>query len=273
MQKSLFFFLVLTLCTIGLLAEEPENRAFEAFRPFYEKMTNEEKTLTDWHIHLRGGMTPEKAFEREKATGIKSAVLENAGRDWPLSDDAKINALVDSVKAVSPSMPVGLQVNDRDWYKQIAPETLKRLDFILADTMIMGTNPDGTPCRLWLLPDDYNADPNEWMERYMAHYRQILDEPVTILANPTYLPKCFADRYDELWTDARMAEVIDKAISKGIALEIQAESIYPSERFIEMAVEKGATFSFGTNNENAELKNLGRWQSTLEKYPAMKIKR
>jgi len=41
-------------------------------------------TITDWHIHLRGGMTAEMAAEREKASGIRSGVLENHGREWPL---------------------------------------------------------------------------------------------------------------------------------------------------------------------------------------------
>jgi len=248
-----------------------DNSAFEAFKPFYEKWSKENGPLTDYHIHLRGGMTPETSLDREKETGIKSAVLENAGREWPLNSDEKINALADSVRAVSETMPVGLQVNDRDWYKAISSETLARLDFILADTMIMGTNPDGSACRLWLLPDDYEADLDEWMERYMAHYRQILDEPITILANPTYLPKFAAGHYDELWTEERMAEVIDKAVEKGIALEIQAESPYPSDRFIEMAVEKGAVFSFGTNNFDAKLKKLDRWEEVLTKFTEMKI--
>lgn len=250
----------------------PENRAFEAFRPFYEKYRASGKSITDYHIHLRGSMTPEKAIQREKETGIKSGVLENAGRDWPLSDDAKIDAMVDAVKAASPNLPVGLQVNDRDWFTAISPKTLKRLDFILADTMIMGEGPDGKPQKLWLLPKDYDADPEEWMERYMAHNLQILDEPISILANPTYLPEFVADRYDQLWTDDRMAQIIEKAVEKGVALEIQAGSPFPSERFIKMALDKGATFSFGTNNFDATLKNLDRWREVLEKHDVKKTK-
>jgi hypothetical protein len=38
----------------------------------------------------------------------------------------------------------------RDWFKQIDPALLKRLDFVLADTMIMGVTPEGKPRRLWL---------------------------------------------------------------------------------------------------------------------------
>lgn len=249
-----------------------DNAAFEVFRPFYKKFRIDGKSLTDWHIHLRGGMTPEKALEREHQTGMKSAVLENAGRDWPLSDDEKIMAFVDSVRAVSTDMPVGLQVNDRDWATVISPEVLKRLDFILADTMIMGVGDDGKPQKLWLLPKDYAADPIEWFDRYRAHCQQILNEPISILANPTYLPEFLADRYDELWTDDRMAEIIDKAVERGIALEIQAGSRFPSDRFVKMAIDKGATLSFGTNNFDATLKDLSRWQEVLEKYNAEKIK-
>ncbi len=41
-------------------------------------------TLTDYHIHIRGGMTLEKAVLRQEQSGIRSAVLENFGREWPL---------------------------------------------------------------------------------------------------------------------------------------------------------------------------------------------
>ena len=36
--------------------------------------------LTDYHMHIRGGMTPGKAYEWMKLSGIRSGVLENAGR-------------------------------------------------------------------------------------------------------------------------------------------------------------------------------------------------
>ena len=39
-------------------------------------------TITDWHLHIRGGMTPEMAVERERASGILSSAMENHGREW-----------------------------------------------------------------------------------------------------------------------------------------------------------------------------------------------
>ena len=69
--------------------------------------------LTDYHIHIRGGMTPEKALDWMKKTGVRSGVLENVGKDWPLSDNAKLKAFIDDA-ARFPELPIGIQVNDRD---------------------------------------------------------------------------------------------------------------------------------------------------------------
>ncbi len=223
-------------------------------------------TITDWHIHLRGGMTAEMAAERERASGIRSGVLENHGREWPLCSNEILAAFIAESKKARVDgrpLPVGIQVNDRDWYRQVSAENRARLDYILADTMIMGVGADGRQQRLWQLKEPI-ADPDAWMKRYMAHNLQILDEPISILANPTYLPTCLAGEYDRLWTDARMREVIARAVAKGIALEVQAESPFPRARFFKLAKKMGAKFSFGTNNFNPKVKDLSRWLEVID---------
>jgi len=227
-------------------------------------------TLTDWHIHIRGGMTPEKAVEREMFTPmVRSTALENFGREWPLSNNVAVAAFIKDCKKVKGRdgrhLPIGLQVNDRDWYKQIDPKLYEQLDFILADTMIMGVTAEGKPRRLWL-PDVTIDDADAWMEEYMAHNLRILGEPISILANPTYLPPCIADQYDRLWTEERMRQIIAKAIERGIALEIQAESDFPKPAFIRLAKQMGAKFSFGTNNANDKVKNLSTWFNAIEQF-------
>jgi hypothetical protein len=222
--------------------------------------------LADYHIHIRGGMTPEKAALRQEASGIQSGILENFGREWPLSNNVALAAFIDSaskVKANGKPLKVGIQVNDRDWYKQIDPAQLKRLDYVLADTMIMGVTVEGKPRRLWL-PGVTIDDPEAWMEEYMQHNLRILDEPISILANPTYLPPCISNRYDRLWTEVRMKQVIAKAVEKGVVLEIQAGSAYPKERFLKLAKEMGAKFSFGSNNFDDKVKPLSRWFESIE---------
>lgn len=246
-------------------------------------------TLYDMHIHLRGGMTTEKAIERQQATGIRSGVLENHGRAWPINDNEALKKHLDEVDKLRgrkhthyqrvPGRPgkrqlvsiypqryvfVGIQVNDRDWYKTIDPELHKRLDFVLADTMIMGTNRDGKPCKLWM-EDTYDIDDvDAWMERYVEHNLQVLNEPITILANPTYLPSRIADQYDRLWTEQRMDKIIDTAIKNKVALEIQAESPFPKMSFLKRAKAKGAKFSFGTNNHDDRVHDMSRWHEAIE---------
>ena len=254
-------------------ALDVENAAFLDFEDRMNDLKEKGISITDFHIHLRGGMTAEKALLRQDQTGIGSAVLENAGHEWPLSDNEKIAAFIDEVEAANTArdanrrtLAVGLQVNDRDWYTEISPENLARLDYILADSMIMGTDAEGKPQRLWLLPADTQVDLGTWMEEYMNHCLRILDEPITIFANPTYLPKFAEDHYDELWTDERMDRIIDKAVEKGIALEIQAESPFPNERFVRKALEKGAKISLGTNNFDPVLKKLDRWNWAFDNF-------
>ena len=220
--------------------------------------------LTDWHVHIRGGFTPEMAAVREARSGIRQSAMENHGREWNIFDNAGLVAFAAAARKANPRMPVGIQVNDRDWFRQIDATTRAKFDYILADTMIMGKLADGRDRRLWLIKDISEiGDPEEWMERYMAHNLRILDEPISILANPTYLPSPLTHMHDRLWTEARMRAVIAKAVERGIALEIQAESPYPSPKFLRLAKEMGAKFSFGTNNFDGVPKDLTRWLDAI----------
>jgi histidinol phosphatase-like PHP family hydrolase len=221
--------------------------------------------FVDYHIHIRGGMTVEKAVDRQAVTGINSGVLENLGTGWPIVTDEQLKAFIDN--AAGKPVYVGVQVNDRDWHTKHTPELLKRLDYVLADTMIMAMpNDDSPPVKLWM-PELYKIDdPEAWMERYMRHNLRVLSEPISILANPTYLPPAVKSLYDKLWTDERMKQVIQKAVERGIALEIQAKSEFPKERFIRMAKQMGAKFSVGSNNFDDKSIDMTRCLDAIEKF-------
>ena len=218
-------------------------------------------TLVDWHLHLRGGMTAELAYQRETNAFVRSSAMENHGREWEIFDNARLRAFAERSRQVNPKMPVGIQVNDRDWFEQIDAETRAKFDYILADSMIMGKLPSGRDNRLWMVKEIPDAD--KWMEEYFAHVMRILDEPISIYANATYLPTPIAAEYDRLWTDQRMRAVIAKCIEKNIALEIQAESPFPRPNFLKLAKEMGAKFSFGTNNFDPGPKDLSRWLEAI----------
>ena len=252
--------LKLIVYTVGE-AKSPLYPKDEVNRRLKEECAKRGIVLVDWHLHIRGGMTPEMALAREKDSDIRSSAMENHGREWEIYDNAKLQAFAARSRKVNPKMPVGIQVNDRDWFRQIDAETRAKFDYILADTMIMGKLPSGRDNRLWMVTEV--ADPDKWMADYFAHTMRILDEPISILANPTYLPKPLAGDYERLWTEERMKTVIAKAVQRGIVLEIQAGSPYPNLKFLKLAKEMGAKFSFGTNNFDPTPKDLSRWLEAI----------
>lgn len=219
----------------------------------------------DFHVHLRGGMTLDKALARQSATGIRLGVLDNLGAGWPLETNDHLRAFLDANSGRG--LYVGIQVNDRRWHQQHDPKLLERLDYILADTMIMPMPDDaGPPVKLWQPAGYVIDDPQAWMERYLRHNLRVLAEPIDILANPTYLPPPVADLYDELWTEARMRAVIRAAVDNHVALEINAGSGYPRARFIRLAKEMGAKFSFGTNNFDDKPLDMARCLAAIAHF-------
>jgi hypothetical protein len=230
-----------------------------------DRLAGADVPVIDYHVHLRGGMTVEKAVARQAVTGVNLGVLKNIGRGWPIETDEQLRAFLDAT-AGGPVF-VGLQVNDRDWMDRHSRDLLARLDYVLADTMIMPMpDDDSPPVKLWMADRYTIADPEAWMERYVRHNLRVLAEPVTVLANPTWLPPPVKDLYDRLWTDERMRAVIRAAIDNGVALEINAASGYPRERFIRVAKEMGARFTFGTNNSNDKPIDMSRCIEAVERY-------
>lgn len=218
--------------------------------------------LIDYHIHLRGGMTVEKAVLNQAKTGIASGVLENAGAAWPLKGDAEIKRFIEAAET-SPVF-IGLQVNDRDWFTAIDPALLARLDYILADTMIMN-DPSGKPVKLWLEEEYDIPDKQQWFDRYFEHCMTVVNEPITILANPTYLPNRLAKDYDRYWTEEKMSQFIEAGVKNNVAFEIQAGSPFPKERFLKLAKSKGAKFTIGRNNHDDKPNDLNSSLETLRK--------
>ena len=221
------------------------------------RLKNKGIPLTDYHIHIRGGMSLEKALDWAQKTGIRSSAIENQGKGWPLCNDTAIKTFIENGKRY-PELLIGIQVNDRDWYRAIDPFLVKQLDFVLSDTMVM----DGQ--KLWLENDYCTEDEETWLQRYHAHCLQVLNEPITILANPLYLPKKMMHRYDDFWTIERQMTIIDTAVKNKIALEIQSNTQFPHIEFMQLAIEQGARISIGRNNHDDGANELERSLNWLE---------
>ena len=205
----------------------------------------------DLHVHLNfegqslanAALVYEKTAALSKERGVTFGIAEEF-----VNDNIKINdsLVLDRCKlAKNNSLYLALQVSRRDWQNLFSKDVLKKVDYILADAMIF-PNKDGVLMRIWV-PNAPLGEPQEFMELYIAHNLKVLAEPITIWANPTYLPYVLQSRYDELWTNARMKKLIDAAIKNNVAIEINSTFKLPSAKFINMAKAAGARFTFGSN--------------------------
>lgn len=216
----------------------------------------------DFHAHLpydqryfdtNGVAAYKMASALSKEIGVTIGVAEEFG----LSDDISINdnmLLARIALAKEMSLYIGIQVSRRDWYELFSQEILDQIDYILGDAMIF-QNKEGRTVLIWV-PGMPLGEPEEFMELYMAHHLRVLSEPITIWANPTYLPDSLMSRYDELWTDARMKSLIDAAVRNNVAIEINSHYQIPNARFIKMAKVAGARFTFGTNQHGTGIGDI-----------------
>ncbi len=210
--------------------------------------------LVDYHVHLKGDFTYEKAVEHSKKTGIKYGIAVNCGMGFPTQNDSAALAWLDSMKG-SPFM-LAMQAEGREWVKMFSPAVIAKFDYVFTDAMTY-TDANGKRVRLWIKEEVSVPDKQKFMDDLVNRIGKILStEPVNIYVNPTFLPECIAHEYDKLWTRERMLKVIEFAVKNHVAIEINNRYRIPSERFIVLAKKHGAKFAFGTNNTDSNMGDL-----------------
>jgi hypothetical protein len=222
--------------------------------------------LVDLHAHLKGGLTLEQALALSRDTGIFLGIAANCGKGFPIQTDAEAAAFVDSL--TGQPVFVAMQAEGREWVSMFSNETRARFDYVFTDGMTW-TNPAGKRMRLWM-PEEVEIGPDQqaFMDLLVSKIVGILEaEPIDVYVNPTFLPALIAERYEALWTEPRMAKVIDAAVKSGVAIEINGRYKIPSQRFLRLAKSKGAKFTFGTNNAGAT--DLGDWSYPLAMQKAL----
>lgn len=202
--------------------------------------------LTDYHVHLKGGLTIDDVVALAQKHAIKVGVAVNCGVGFPTINDEALKVALQELEG----KPVyrAMQAEGREWVKMFSPETIAKFDYVFTDSMTW-TNDRGKRMRLWMPNEVEVGDKQAFMDMLVEKTVGILNnEPIDIYVNPTFLPTVIASEYDALWTDARMDKVIQAAAKNGVAIEINARYKLPSEAFIKKAKAAGAKFSFGTNN-------------------------
>lgn len=219
--------------------------------------------LVDYHVHLKGDMTYEKALEKSKKSGIQYGIAVNCGVGFPVNDDAGALAFLESMKD-SPFL-LAMQAEGREWVNTFSKKVIRQFDYVFTDAMTY-TDDEGKRVRLWKPEEVEIDDPEVFMDDLVGRIVKIISsEPIDIYVNPTFLPVVIADQYDALWTPERMDRVIAAAKKHRVAIEINNRYRIPSETFIKRAKEQGVKFAFGTNNTDSKMGDLDYCREMVSK--------
>ena len=207
------------------------------------------------HVHLKGGLTLDEALALSRKTGVYYGIAVNCGVGFGVTNDAGIYRYLEEMRG-QPAF-VAMQAEGREWVKMFSREAIARFDYVFTDSMTY-TDDRGRRMRLWMRDEVFVDDPQAFMDTLVDRAVGILsNEPIDIYVNPTFLPDVLATDYDALWTEERMQRVIDAAVKHQVAIEINARYRLPSPRFIKLAKQAGAKFSFGTNNADRDVGDIG----------------
>lgn len=216
--------------------------------------------LIDLHTHLKGGITEEEALALARTYGYTYGVAWNCGLKMGFESDEELAGFLDSYNP-SPFIWTAMQAEGREWLELFSKKSRERFDYVFTDAMTW-TNDNGKRMRLWLPEETEIGDPQDFMDQLVDRIEKVLTEPIDIYVNPTFLPDELNDRYDELWTEARMDRVIKALVDNQVAFEINNRRKIPSASFIKRAKAAGVKFTFGTNNGGAN--DFGRMDYAIE---------
>lgn len=229
------------------------NTGFAAGKKNRTETTTEEDVygfpLMDLHVHRSKDLTIEDIVAKSKQLNMKIGIMENIA-PWGIQSDSQLKQYIDAIKPYP--VYIGLQPMSPGWSKNLSPELIAQADYIAMDPQIVTNgNGYGETIMLW----EYNAyidDAEEFMKRNMQHYMDILtgDEPLDIFACPLFLPCCIERQYSTLWTTKRLWQIVDAALARNIAIEINDTVQVPHEEFIMMAKKAGLKFTFGSDARN-----------------------
>ncbi len=215
--------------------------------------------VIDYHGHLKDVLSVEEITQHGRNHGFNYGISENCGLNFPVTDDASLNAYYEKIK----DEPVfsAMQCEGREWVTLFSPESIAQYDYIFTDALTF-TDHKGRRMRLWIEEEVFVEDEEQFMDMLVEKILAILSqEPVDIYVNPTFLPEEINHNYDRLWTNERMDAVIDALVQYDIALEINARYEIPGIDFIKRARAAGVTFALGTNNAGEH--DLGRLEYSI----------
>lgn len=241
--------ILITACTL-----QQDNNETVDNNKWLTKIDSLEKegfNITDYHAHLKGGLTIDELILYSEKTGIDYGVAINCGKGFPVHNDSALSAWYHSMK--EHPVYLAVQAEGREWLNLVSRDTVALFDYVFTDAMTF-TDWEGRRVRLWIKDEVFIDDTGKFMEYYVDQIEKIVStEPIDIYVNPTYLPDTLKKDYDALWTPERMDRVVKVLKDNKVALEINSKTRLPSPAFIKKAKKAGVKFTMGTNNRNRDL--------------------
>lgn len=217
--------------------------------------------IVDLHVHLDNSSI-DQVLPLAAQRGVRFGIVEHAGTRenvYPvvLSQDDELIAWL--AKLEGKGVYRGIQAEWTDWMSGFTKPVLAQLDYVLTDAMTF-PGKDGRRVKLWETGFEDRVDirnPQVFMDRFVDWHVQIMaTEPIDLLANTSWLPAPLLPDYDTLWTERRIARVIDAARKYGVALEISSSYKLPSLTFLKQAHAAGIKLTFGSNGRYPEMGKL-----------------
>lgn len=223
--------------------------------------------LIDAHFYLKGELMEEDIVLLTRKQGITYGIASNCGINSDINSDKQAYKWLDKMRNQPFLLP--MHAEGREWLSLFSKDLIDSFDYVIGDALSW-TDAKGRLVKLWIEEETYIEDKQEFMDLLVERTVEIVtNEPIDLLANVSFLPRQLQAEYDQLWTKHRMEQIIDACVANKVAIEINNRHQIPSEAFIRLAKEKGATFSIGTSS--AELEDIDRLTYAVEMIEACEL--
>lgn len=206
--------------------------------------------ITDLHVHSvysDGSMTVDEILEAAARKGYAVGISDHASPEDKIVHDAHLLAYMDALE----KYPVYRSVEmDVELGANLSVACLSRLDYVIVGIhyLTMG----GIQTFFWD-PLAEVSDPEGCVETYLdAAERAMAGMRMDIFAHPTLLPLALRSDSAGLWTEARVARLVQAAVKNRVALEISGHWRVPERAVIEEGLRQGATFALGSDGHGPD---------------------
>lgn len=202
--------------------------------------------ILDSHIHSvfsDGELDLEEITAAGRYRGCHVGIADHAGTMYALNNEAEILKYLSCLDDYPVYKSMEININENF---PLPGAVKKKLDYIIGGVHFEGE-------KLLGLESFSTAEPGAFIEKVTELILSaIRGNRINILSHPTCLPNSLLERTEELFNDERSSMIISSAIKHNVFLEINSLFRAPHKKFIQAAVEMGASFSLGSDGHGAE---------------------